>query len=647
MTCIPKSVSSAPRAGRSVEGAVAPLREHVLRAAALASRGELPPSPWLAEASDGDQIPFEDERTRTGWAMVSITLIDMLRVGGAPNAKRAFDWFGVPLVDFDGGDAVAAALAPLEGEAGLAPLLPYLLDIYGRTSRLDVMRDLELGSRRAARKKSGSFYTPSDVADFMVGSLASEPESNDFTREWWLDPAVGSGVFLVAALRRWMSFGNAAFPFAATRLFGSDIAPQACDFAAFSLLGQVAHQPSKPVQAWQSMRRNLIAMDATKASGRELRATFGSVPGPLRLICNPPYAAAKHATSLADGTRTRSMYLPFVEMAWTVANERDDAAALVTPLALGTNRSADHRRCRSALSAAGGEATLLFFDRQPHALFGEDAKTRATILVRKAGEPDGIRTSRLLKWTSKQRATIFDQERAVHIGRARIGRLVPKLGSSDEVRLYDILDRLRTPIAIRPEPVTAKASEIVGSALSSHVFVSGTAYNFLNVFRNYPDQISWRGELSASGIHRLACVDHKQADIVTAIMASRMAFWLWHVECDGFHVPAWFLAELPLLNLRFPPETLHELSLLGRNVWEGLQKDILTSRNKDRLTFAFRPTHVAELRDQVDLLLIDVLGLPTSIATSLAEFEQKVVSIDGTVRLRKAQNVQGDNVDAT
>ena len=64
---------------------------------------------------------------------------------------------------------------------------------------------------------------------------------------------------------------------------------------------------------------------------------------PLRLICNPPYVSTDTAVTLADGYPTRSLYLPFVEMAWRVASGANDAASLVVPLALGANRSADHR----------------------------------------------------------------------------------------------------------------------------------------------------------------------------------------------------------------------------------------------------------------------------------------------------------------
>jgi hypothetical protein len=625
---------ASPRAGRSLEGQVARLREHVLAAVGAARKLNLDGG-WLEGASRRDVIRA-DVKDRAAWAAVAVTLVDMTRTGLTPDGCRAGTWFGVD--DCPKWSALDAPLRPLAGEPHLLELLPYLFDTYGRTTRLDVMRDTSLAASRAERKKVGSFYTPSDVADFMVAAIANLAGSG--AGEWWLDPAVGSGVFLAAALRHYRAGDRVSF--AESRLTGCDISPQACDFAAFTLLAGVASETRDPLATWAAMRSNLLAVD-TPAAARagDLRAQLAPGSGPLRLICNPPYATGE-VVPMADGRPTKSLYLPFIEMSWTIASGPDDAAAVVVPLALGANRSADHRRCRSAMSAHGGEWTLLFFDRQPHALFGEEAKTRATIAIRRPGPtPSSIRTSRLLKWTSRQRATIFTEARAAGMGQAPIARLVPKLGSDAEVALYRVLECHRLRSGARPEPSKAAASEIVGTALSPDVFVAGTAYNFLNVFRNYPDQLSWRGTLSASGINRLRCANVDEADVVTAILSSRMAYWLWHVECDGFHVPAWFLAELPLLNLKIQRKSAEELAALGRSAWAGLQHDVICSANRDRLTFAFRPTKIGDVRSAIDTLLVNLIGADPSTAEMLRDFEQRVVSIDGSVRLSRNRVDEG------
>ncbi|KQM87423.1 hypothetical protein ASE67_06855 [Sphingomonas sp. Leaf23] len=630
---------AAPRNGRSLEGQVAPRRQHVLAAVdAASSLGA--GAAWLAGAGRHDEIQG-DERMRAAWAITALLLVDMARTGLHADPTRASEWFGSP-IEAESAAAVALALAPLAGDPSLQRFLPYLLDTYGRTTRLDVMRDGGLEGKRAERKKAGSFYTPADVADFMVSTIASdEPEAG----EWWLDPAVGSGVFLAAVLRRRIVSGTVdAVDFAATRLIGCDISPQACDFASFVILSEMADRVREPLRAWRAIRDNMHAVNSISRSRRgDMRAALAPSDGPLRMICNPPYGAgsASGATT-SDGRATGAMYLPFVELSWCVAHGERDATTMVVPLSLGANRTADHRRCRTRMAAAGGQWTLLFFDRQPHALFGEEAKTRATIATRRPGAtPADIRTSRLLKWTSRSRASIFTEDRAVPLEDSAIGRLVPKLGSSAEATLYRLLDAHRLRAGARAEADRTTPSEIAGDTSPSSVFVAGTAYNFLNVYRGLPALPAGAGEMSASGVHRLSCADAEEADVVTALLVSRMAFWLWHVECDGFHVPAWFLSECPLLNVRFSPDDRARLAAAGRAAWAGLQEDSIQSVNRGKLTIAFRPTEIAGVRTEIDRLLAARLGAGPGTADLLADFERQIVSIDGTVRLSRTSFVPG------
>lgn len=629
-------VTAAPKAGRSLEGLVAPLRERVAVAVAAAARALPSPFAWLTAASSGDLVEEQDWTARSAWAVVAIALIEASVTRRTAETHRALRWFETrPEGRWE---VVDAALSEVSTRPDLVQLLPYLLDTYGRTTRLDVRRHDGLRDARRARKQIGSFYTPADVVGFMVDAIASPRGSPDHAHEHWCDPACGSGVFLAGVLdRRVFVSANARRKFALTRLHGADISPQACDFATFTILSMIAEAELPPRELWQTIRGQFVALDATRLefgpAGVNLREALCLGSEPLRLICNPPYVSAGSVAALADGYPTRALYLPFVEMAWRVADGPKDATSLVVPLALGANRSADHRRCRTAMAQAGGSWTLLFFDRQPHALFGEEAKTRATIAIRRPGpQPAEIRTSGLLKWTSRQRASIFSEARATSIGQANIGQYVPKLGSQAEVEIYAALADFRLRSGMRPDAVKAAAQDIVGTQLTADVFVAGTAYNFLNVFRNYPDHLSWRGTLSTSGIHRLGCQSAEAADAVTAILTSRLAFWLWHVECDGFHVPGWFLGELPLLNIRLEGTASARLAALGRDAWDGLQRDILLSTNRERLTFAFRPTEIGPVRSEIDRTLLALIGVNPAQAEMLERFETRVVSIDGSVR---------------
>ena len=56
----------------------------------------------------------------------------------------------------------------IELDSELRALLPYILEEHGPGSRASVMKDPTTASSRAAKRESGVFYTPADVADYMV-----------------------------------------------------------------------------------------------------------------------------------------------------------------------------------------------------------------------------------------------------------------------------------------------------------------------------------------------------------------------------------------------------------------------------------------------------------------------------------------------
>lgn len=651
-------VPSKPRAGRSLAGAVAPSGRLVLDAVEkLRAIAPTVPLSWIAEGSGRDR-ETADETIRKAWALAAVGLIVAIDRKMPVELAGALRWFGdsasaSALHDADVGE-VEAQLSIVASDPTSKDLLPYILDSFGATSRLDVLRDGSRRADRAARKEVGSFYTPSDVADFMVESIAG-PTPEDAV---WLDPACGSGVFLLAVLRCLERRGKSAAEvakFATTNLCGLDLSPLATDFAAFSLVSYVgSFLELSPAETWVKLRANLVAVNALEVTARSesrngslsIAELFGSIEGNLKIVCNPPYTqsgqfpARRHWDSLRSGRRSTSLCLPFVEMGWKFDGLPGDAAAFVVPLSVTTNRSSDHAALRDALSKAGGDWTLLFFDRQPHALFGEDAKTRNVIMFRRHAADFSVKTSRMLKWTSRQRSSIFSEDRAVELGSTAIRRLVPKLGTEVEVSLYRQITSYNLRSSTRPELTSIATADIADGATERDVFVGSTAYNFLNVFRTYPDPRTVGGTFSASKVHRLRFADADLAKVGFALLSSPVAFWLWHVECDGFHVPAWFLEDLPLFDLTFPKADLAQLSKLGGEVWENSRGNMIASLNGGKRTFSFRPSTGCPARSSVDAILHALIGGDAASRDALASFEEATIKIDGLDRAMRAGDLE-------
>jgi len=590
-------------------------------------------------------------------------------------------------------------------------MFPYILEEHGPGSRASVMRDPSTATAREAKRKEGVFYTPSDVADFMVrhalqnfGAISS--------RSKCLDPASGTGVFLLAlcraAAQRCSPAGDFdCFAFVTESLYGCDISPHALDAAAFVLLREclpsLRSRNLSPWAAWQAIRLNLAEVDSltiaavnggptpdesqdsrlvikrrlinepgawieavqannshTDQSGRSGLGLFGKASLPIGalfaeavagfdiLVGNPPYVPlgqredyqflSSDYRCLARGKAgvRENCYPLFIEMTWRLTVPSRNATALVTPLSIAFHSGAQFEDCRHAMYWRGGRWQFAFFDREPHALFGEEVKTRNAILFRfensltpRRGEPAEIETGPLRKWTSRTRRELFDSIDFTPLDTAAITSGIPKLKGTRQAHAFAVLRQrpVRLPAWCTRISMCSPA-EASQPTDSPRVFVGGTAYNFLNVFRSFSVSPEDSSPLSESSIHCLEVRSEEDAQAVFALLSSRLAFWLWHVLGDGFHVAGWLFDEISFSRASFTPAQVKQLATLGASLWAELQNHRIVSVNGGKQTVAFRPLACNRERDAIDSLLLDAASLPPEFSDELRDFVHQTVVID-------------------
>jgi len=556
-------------------------------------------------------------------------------------------------------------------------LLPYILEEHGPGSRASVIKDPRTALSRAAKRDGGVFYTPADVADYMVYHVRML-YSGDFLTARSLDPACGTGVFLLAMLRAAVRHygkadGFSRFDYITTCLYGFDVSGHALDAAAFVLLQEClselpAHSLS-PLEVWRLIRRNLVEVDSLRVDNQRTPTEFFENPLPHLtqlfpdvtggfdiLVGNPPYAAigerkdfeslATRFASLKGGNASQraNLYTLFVEMMWRFTKPGCNASALVTPLSIAFHGGVQYDNCRHAMSSNGGRWQFAFFDREPHALFGEEVKTRNAILFRfegvdtpKRGEAANIETGPLRKWTSRTRASLFQTIDFTAVDSVEITAGIPKLGGESQAEAFMALKRKfdRFPsLALRIG--TCEVAEALSGEESPKIFVGGTAYNFLNIYRPVcllPDEYGI--PLSESPVHCLEFNTEAEARAAFAILSSRLTFWLWHVLGDGFHVAAWLYKSIPFGKMSFAKDEFDSLSLLGDALWRKLQNHRFTSLNGGRQTVGFRPLACNEERDAIDMILAKAAGLNETFTTELRSFVQNNAVVDSTDERRK------------
>jgi len=378
------------------------------------------------------------------------------------------------------------------------------------------------------------------------------------------------------------------------------------------------------------------------------------VQGADIVIGNPPYSHLGQRDDAQELRRryacVRSLeslgraetYLLFVEMMWQLTRPDHASAALVVPMSIGYNSGRQFRFCRKAMEVQDGTWDIAFFDREPHALFGEDVKTRNAILhfTRGFGERKGshgttFNVTGLKRWTSRSRADLFSGIRFTEGGSLRLDRYIPKLGSEEELKCFKLLsEQLRHLSDARVQFASRTLSSIASAASPTSVFVAGTAYNFINTFRSLGvlDPATC-GTLSGSPVHEITFTTRESARVGMAVLASRLTYWLWQVAGDGFHVTRRFLQSLPIDPDSFPSSVSERLGELGDSLWRECLERRTRNINGGKTTFAFRP--VLDSRDltDVDRILVKQLGLPGGFGETLRTFVHELVVMDDENRL--------------
>ena len=560
-------------------------------------------------------------------------------------------------------------------------LFPYILQEVGPGSRSSVLRDPVHMEARVVKKRHGVFYTPSDVAEYLAKNVITNCPV-EITHARCFDPACGTGVFLLALCRaveersHCRSFDR--FEYVTTNLFGCDISAHAVDACTFVLLhhslSDIKKRGLSPWSAWHAIRRNIANFDSltlkqplinerqenpcdslfTDQRMIEIPELFPEAKDGFHiLIGNPPYSKIGHREdydllsgeyhSFSSG-RARpldNIFLPFVEMMWRLTVCGQSSAALVPPLSIAYNSGARFIDCRRAMSHHGGRWKFAFFDREPHALFGEEVKTRNAILFRiensitpQRGQSAIIETGAMRKWTSRTRGELFNRIHFTSLEALNIAEGIPKLEGDLQSLVFNMLKK--TPN--RFESFCRKISKCsIEDALkqdhSHFVYAGGTAYNFLNVFRKFSIDSGGQNPLSETPVHCLEFTTENDASAAFAILSSRLVFWLWHAQSDGFHVPGWFIRDLPFQPENFPPENIpneqmDRLSTLGACLWSKVQSHRFSSINGGKLTYTFRPLSCNEERDQIDSILVSASGLPANMVVELKKFVRKIVVVD-------------------
>ena len=597
----------------------------------------------------------------------------------------ALRWFDlnspfVPLLDgLDLGAVVQASqeLSTVADPSPLAQLLPYILDPHGLGTRLSVMRDPTTHTIRSAKRTHGVFYTPADVAEH-IARMAIEEADHEPEDLRVLDQACGTGVFLRAAFKEICGMSCDPMTIATNCLFGGDIDPWAVNGCAYVLTHDTLSRAERavlPADLWASIRRNLATVDAlsldpdqedrpltlfllaAEAQRFELHDVFPRLAGGANVIIgNPPYAEIGKRSDLAGlsalfqtfppkGGAAVDMHPLFLEQMVRLSAP-SSSCGMVIPLSLAFNTSQQFQAARRLIDETAGTWRFSFFDREPHALFGEEVKTRNSIVhwCRTAtSRVSSKQTGPLMKWRGHDRARMMQSLPFTEIHGA-VADGIPKLHGAIQARALQVFQHQPSSLAGFVQSYYSTHLEKTFDGDRNTVFVGSTAYNFLNVFFRPPaGLLPSSALLTTNTIHDLRCASTRDAYAVFALLSSGVTFWLWHVLADGFHVSRAFLEGLPLGPTLFNADTIVSLSDAGNTLWKDVQAHPVSSLNRGRASLSFPASRLRDQQRGIDTIIVEAAGLPSGFLPELDHFIASVVDArphthPGDQRLREVTN---------
>lgn len=523
-------------------------------------------------------------------------------------------------------DEAARHLQVIKDTPFFPVLLLYALELldYSEREISIASRDRRAGIITKKKKESGVYYTPPDVAHYMVKACTDRLRVRHASIKEcrFMDFSCGSGVFLIEILETVFRKDTRDFhpylDFLSLNLYGIDISEYAVEFAKYAVLSHSAKNYGCHAvcvkQLLACLSHNIKQADATRldeflAANPDYPKSFDCIVG------NPPYVGNSSGAAAEKG----NLFIPFVYNLLKYSKELS-VCSLVVPLSFSYNNQPGFRAIRSDMDNDDAEWRIEHYDRSPDSLFGDDVKSRACIIFRECGSSHRILTTGLLRWTSATRAQILTQGKShADISDLSVCDYIPKISTPIEKIAY-------SKITSGAEPLTTLLCSHLNS--SDHLLsVKGTAYNWICAYDHVPPGKDSEGRAYVSGnLRTYAVQSENELYFILALLNSVTTFWLWTAIGDGFHVTNRLFDVWKIGYDRFSGPLMERLARLGRDFSSGLLQYPTQSVNSGKTVTSYRHQPLLGMVLQIDGVIAQALHLPAAFPDYLHRWYHQIVS---------------------
>jgi hypothetical protein len=352
------------------------------------------------------------------------------------------------------------------------------------------------------------------------------------------------------------------------------------------------------------------------------------------IVGNPPYAKASENNLLIEQTRSyvatentisSNIYTYFVENMIRFSAKKS-FSGLIIPLSIAYSTSKDFIALRKFIELDQASWRFAFFDRSPDSIFGDDVKTRASIVFRSASQEydNSIKTTKLSRWNSTNRDSLFDSINFSKSINYSIQYGIPKIGSDLELEILSVMRTSRSKLGDSFKSVP-KNKPLLSSNRNNCLYLSNTGYNWIPVFLEPP--ISWDkdgNEITSSSVWAVECKRNKY--FLYSLLASTISYWFWIVHSDIFHVSKKFVDSLPYNPDSFCKEAVEELIELGKLLWDEVKQNKIYKYNAGKKIGNYTYVQSQKTINEINKIIIRELNLPSIFDISLKKWYHYMLS---------------------
>ena len=560
-------------------------------------------------------------------------------------------------------------LQELRYDNGFLDLYPYILELFETNNELFLK-----GSQRLKKRRYGIFYTPSDVAHYMVKNIMNHG-GYDIAPSTWIDPACGTGIFLRAIIEYHLDRKIVSKDFFSlinffmNYIYGIDISKSAVQSSTFTILTYFLSKTNDKLQRpwvyWQKIRGNIVTFDSTKIESNieyannnsfrkermkakydfllydkrnlalnpkglhSIKDIFPEIKdGFTYLVTNPPYSKIDSVQTTVWGDKNNSvisshypLFLDFIKMMWKFCNPNKRACSMVVPLSITYNSEKPFINIRKEILKIKGDWYFANFDRTPDSLFGDDVKTRNTIIFHfcnKQNKEDvlSVYTTSLLRWNSRKRARLFENINFTKLKNYEISQYIPKIGNELERDVfYTLLKNFKPHIKIDFSKE--------GKKKKYHLYSGKTAYNWLPIYLVNPYS-KFQPPTRHSTLEVMNFREEEEALLIFGLLSSRISYWLWRIMGDGFHLTKRFISQLPI-NVYFSPKEKDAIINSAVELWNIISKRPIVTKNSGVISISYYPYSAEKQIDDIDKIILNHFGFSQTHVLYFKNFVRNII----------------------